>query len=115
MAEPLRDAVTGWLAAIDAVEDVSHRGVSGPGFPLLREELADLARIAEAAEPGPLRDAVLALAATHDDLRLLGDSGVGATLSAEIREAAAARFTAAFETLAALVEGDEPPRPAPAD
>ena len=89
MSDPLREAVAGWLAAIDAVEDVRHRGALGPGFPLVYEELADLARLARAAEPGPLRDAVLALAATHDDLRLLTESGVGAT-SREASTAAAA-------------------------
>jgi len=104
--DPLHEAVAGWLAAIDTVEDARRHGAADVGFALLRDELADLARLASAAEPGPLRDAVLDLAAKHDDLCLLAESGVGATLSAEARAAVVARVTAAFAAVAALVEGD---------
>ena len=100
-ATPLHEAVTSWLATFDVLAD-AHR--SGP-YGGLRDGLAYLVPIAEAAGPGPVRDAVLALAEVYDDLCVLAAAGL--ELSPETRSAAVNRVLERFNALTALVgEGD---------
>ena len=96
---PLRDAVSSWPATLDVVGD--HRG-AGP-YAWLRDGLADLVPIAEAAEPEPLRDAVLKLAEAYDDVCVLAAAGL--RLTVETRGAAVERVVRRFDTVARLVEG----------
>ena len=95
---PLRDAVTSWLATFDILADTHGAGPFG----CLRDGLAYLVPIAEANEPGPLRDAVLALADVYDDLSVLAAAGLD--LTRETRGAAVERVLVRFDALASLVE-----------
>ena len=97
-ATPLRNAVTSWLATFDILAD-THAGGS---FGCLRDGLAYLVPIAEANEPGPLRDAVLALADIYDDLCVLAMAGLD--LTPETRGAAVERVLMRFDALANLAE-----------
>ncbi|HYH22476.1 MAG TPA: hypothetical protein VD995_28025 [Azospirillum sp.] len=105
----LRTAVAGWLAALEALEDARSHGMPRAGFAALGDGLDELARVAAAAEPGPLREAVLALAAAYDDLRVVAAAGIG--VSPEIRRALAERVAVRVEALAELIAPDdaEPP------
>lgn len=91
---PLRDAVKSWLSTFDVLAD----GYGG----CLRDGLACLVPLAEAEEPVPVRDAVLALAQAYDDLRVLAAAGLD--LSPDTRRAAVERVLKRFEDLSALVE-----------
>lgn len=105
----LRTAVAAWLAAVEAVEDARSHGMPRGGFAVLGEGLDDLARIATAAEPGSLREAVLALAAAYDDLRVVAAAGIG--VSPEIRRALAERVAARVEAVAEIIRPDDAEAP----
>lgn len=98
MTTPLRDAVVSWLATLDALGDT---GRAGP-YAWLRDGLADLVPIAEAADPDPLRDAVLTLAEAYDDVCVLAAAGLH--LSVETRGAAVERVVRRFDAVVDLVE-----------
>ena len=102
MTTTLQNAVACWLATIDVLG--GHSTV-GP-YACLRDGLADLVPIAEASEPCPLRDAVLALAEGYDDLALL--AAVGLRLSPRTRTAAVERVLTRFDAVARLVEDQRP-------
>ncbi|HYD66315.1 hypothetical protein [Azospirillum sp.] len=102
----LRTAVVAWLAAVEAVEDARSHGMPRTGFAALGDGLGDLARIAEATEAGPLREAVLALAAAYDDLRTVAAAGIAA--SPMIRRTLAERVAARVEAVAELIAADDP-------
>ncbi|MCW2241770.1 hypothetical protein [Azospirillum canadense] len=103
MITPLREAVTSWLETIDVLSDHNN---AGP-YACMRDGLADLVAFAEAAEPSPLRDAVLSLAEGYDDLAVL--TAVGLRLSPQIRTAAVERVLRRFDAVARLVEEQRPP------
>lgn len=97
-ATSLHDAVTSWLATFDVLADAHGAGPYGG----LRDGLGYLVPIAEAAEPGPLRNAVLALGDVYDDLSVLAAAGLD--LSRETRAAAVERVLVRFDDLVRLVE-----------
>lgn len=101
----LRTAVAAWLAAVEAVEEARASGRPRTGFAVLGEGLDELSRIAASAEPGPLRDAVLALAAAYDDLRTVAVAGIGT--SPMIRRTLAERVAARVEAVAAVIATEE--------
>ncbi len=94
----LHDAVASWLASFDVLVD-SH--ATGP-FGCLCDGLGYLVPLAEAAEPGPLRDAVLDLAERYDDLNILAAAGLD--LAQETRAAAVERVLERFDALTRMVE-----------
>ncbi|HEY0833943.1 MAG TPA: hypothetical protein VGE72_08565 [Azospirillum sp.] len=101
----LRTAVAAWLEAVEAVEDARSHGMPRTGFAVLGDGVGELARIAKAAEPGALRDAVLALAAAYDDLRVVAAAGIG--VSPMTRRTLAERVAARVEAVAELTAPDD--------
>ena len=94
----LHGAVASWLATLDVLVDTHAAG----SFGYLREGLGVLVPLAEAAEPGPLRDAVLGLAERYDDLNIL--SAAGLNLPQEVRTQAVERVLERFDALIRMVE-----------